>query len=143
MSRARRSGQILGCIILDVDHFKSINDRYGHLAGDEVLKDLGSLLEQAVRTYDVVGRYGGEEFVVLLPNTPMDEMNILAERIRSTVEHNIHVGSDLEKIPVTISLGITVLQASDTTTDDLVKRADAALYKAKENGRNRVETGPT
>ncbi len=141
--RSRRYGLSLSLIILDIDHFKSINDSYGHPAGDKVLKKLGGLLKDHVRVHDLPGRYGGEEFVILLPQTDLDGARILAEKLRSLVEATPFPIGRAQEIRVTISLGVARIDASRMTEPmALVKTADEALYHAKESGRNRVVTAP-
>jgi len=127
----------LGCIMLDLDYFKRVNDSKGHLAGDMVLKGVAKRLKDSVRPYDVIGRYGGEEFVVLLPDTNLEQSLIVAERIRNAMCcEPIDVSGD--QIPVTASLGVSCSNENDKGLNDLLKRADEGLYKAKEAGRNRV-----
>jgi diguanylate cyclase (GGDEF)-like protein len=128
---------MLGCIMLDLDHFKRVNDTKGHLAGDLVLKAVAQRLRESVRPYDVIGRYGGEEFVVLLPDTNLEQCLVVAERIRVSISHEPfeHEG---DPIPVTVSLGVSCTSENDQGVNDLLKRADEGLYKAKAAGRNRV-----
>lgn len=142
LNRAARKGGTLGCILFDIDHFKLVNDRFGHLAGDRVLMDLARLVKDSARTYDILGRYGGEEFLLVLPDTDLASAVLLAERLREKVMAGVEVRSDLafEK-QVTVSLGVACMQEGDKTIEQVIKRADDALYRAKENGRNRVETG--
>jgi diguanylate cyclase (GGDEF)-like protein len=128
------------CLIMaDVDHFKSLNDRFGHLMGDRLLQETATLISQAIRTADVAARYGGEEFAIILPRTDLAQAMILAARIRETLQHHpfdIH-GT---RITLTLSLGIArAPHPAMATADDLVAAADAALYEAKARGRNRVE----
>jgi diguanylate cyclase (GGDEF)-like protein len=131
---ARRLGKNLGCIMADIDHFKLVNDTYGHLKGDEVLKVVSLRLKQSIRAYDILGRYGGEEFIILLPDANLEQAWNFAERTRMKVrETKIH------DIGVTLSLGVTELQEGDQSIDDIIRRADEALYKAKNAGRDRVE----
>ena len=132
--RTQRYKKNLSVIMGDLDEFKSINDTYGHTAGDRVLKAVGGFLQKSVRDVDSVGRYGGEEFIMFLPETVKDAAFNLADRLRKGVAE-IEV-SGLP--PVTISLGIATFPDDGTTVDDLIKMADAALYTAKANGRNRV-----
>lgn len=134
LSLARRARQPLACLMLDLDHFKHINDRHGHPFGDEVLRSIGQLLGEASRNEDVVCRYGGEEFVILAPNTSAEAAAELAERVRSTIERftwNCR-GQDVK---VTCSVGVADLQHG---TPSVLELADAALYQAKHAGRNRV-----
>jgi diguanylate cyclase (GGDEF)-like protein len=133
---ARRTERPLACLMIDVDHFKSVNDRFGHTAGDLVLRTLGQTLTMQCRTEDIVCRYGGEEFVVLIPNTSAATAMVLAERIRAAVVHmNViyHAGN----IALTCSIGAADLASAGEAA--LVASADQALYRAKELGRNRVE----
>jgi diguanylate cyclase (GGDEF)-like protein len=131
------------CLIMaDVDHFKSLNDRHGHVAGDRVLRDVAALLGQTVRSSDVVARFGGEEFAIILPQTDIDQGSVLADRIRKVIEDH-PFDSDGLRLPVTISLGIAEApDSSIKTVEEFVAAADAALYRAKSRGRNRVERLP-
>ena len=144
LGRARRDGGALTCLMIDVDHFKQINDQYGHAAGDRVLKEVANRVDSQIRVTDVAARYGGEEFVILLPDTAGRAGGLLANRIRECVaEEPIDVGEG-ESVFVTASIGIS----SDTPARDandlralgaaLIERADVALYQAKSEGRNRV-----
>jgi diguanylate cyclase (GGDEF)-like protein len=135
--KARRLGADLGCIIADIDHFKSVNDTHGHLTGDEVLKEVSNRIKDSTRIYDVLGRYGGEEFLILLPDSDLEHAWHFAERVRMHVKTGGKTGHQ-----VTISLGVTSLQQGDQSIDDMIKRADEALYKAKNAGRDRVEWIP-
>ena len=134
--RARRKGTALGLLMMDVDHFKVVNDKYGHPAGDEVLRSIAQTLASMLREYDVGGRYGGEEFAVVLAETTPADMLKLAERIREKIEQLDDHGN-ATGIHVTISIGVAVLK-DDDTTETLLQRADTALYRAKEAGRNRT-----
>jgi len=134
--RARRKGTTLGLLMMDIDHFKVVNDNYGHPAGDEVLRSVGQILASMLRDYDVGGRYGGEEFAVVLAETTPADMVRLAERIREVIEQRQDHGN-ATGIHITISIGVAVLNDTDTT-ETLLQRADSALYKAKEAGRNRT-----
>ncbi|MEW5972667.1 MAG: diguanylate cyclase [Pseudomonadota bacterium] len=125
-------------LMLDVDHFKRINDTYGHLAGDEILRHLGHQLTTTLRTADIAARYGGEEFVILLPATSQDEALRLAARLREEVAGST-VFSDGQPLHYTLSLGLTALTAQDASLDVAIARADEALYRAKMGGRNRIE----
>lgn len=137
-SRATRYNIPLSCIMLDIDHFKSINDAFGHAQGDIVLKEITDVLRKSVRKTDIVARYGGEEFVVLLPHTDKEGAFIQAERIREAAKGNRCSGSNT-CIMVTVSLGVVTFPSQDiNSADDLVGRADNALYEAKRNGRNRT-----
>lgn len=133
----KRSSLLLG--ILDLDHFKRINDGYGHLAGDKVLKIIAGQLRKRLRASDFIARFGGEEFVILLPATPMDEGLALLERLREGIEQcPFHFKG--ERVTVTVSMGITLFTPGERS-DVVLKRADEALYRAKHEGRNRIEQG--
>ncbi len=135
---ARRFGQPLAALMLDVDHFKDVNDRYGHHVGDQVLRVLAERCASALRSIDVLGRYGGEEFAILLPGATRESAaTILAERIRQRVADD-PVPTDAGPVKVTVSVGVAAMDESTRHPDDLFKRADAALYEAKQAGRNRV-----
>lgn len=134
---ANRKSNHLSIIFLDIDLFKSVNDDYGHECGDIALISVANSIKDTLRSTDVVFRYGGEEFVVLLNDTPVDGAKIISERIRQNIEnHTIAYGMDVIKL--TVSLGISSLRGNDTP-DSLVKRADAAMYQAKKLGRNQVQ----
>jgi diguanylate cyclase (GGDEF)-like protein len=138
LRRAERYRDAFSCVILDVDHFKQINDKHGHAAGDSVLAFVGALLPKAVRSCDVVARWGGEEFVLALPSTPLQGAALVAERARHTLEHsNVKTPSGMH-VPVTASFGVAQLQPGENV-DQLIDRADRAMYAAKSSGRNRVE----
>jgi diguanylate cyclase (GGDEF)-like protein len=139
VDRARRYDSGLTMLLLDVDYFKQINDTAGHLAGDNVLRQLGALLEDAMRKVDVVARYGGEEFVALLPETSADGGVAFAERLRERIEAQEFTVSSERTVHLTVSIGIaTFPSARVESTEDLFARADEALYRAKSAGRNRV-----
>ncbi len=139
MARGNRQGSSTGVILADIDHFKRINDQYGHLAGDGVLKDFAVKIGSAVRPYDSVGRYGGEEFIVVLPDCDSLVAAGIAERMRRALEEEALETSE-GSINVTISLGVaSAVGDKQEITDDLIRRADEALYRAKSLGRNRVE----
>lgn len=137
--RAQRYGSPLTVAVLDLDHFKTINDTYGHATGDHVLINRAGLLEASVREVDTVGRLGGEEFAILMPGTPLSEAIQAIERIRQAFEqHPISDGEQL--IRSTASFGVAEYPGTDPTVDGLLAKADGALYLAKARGRNRVET---
>ena len=123
--------------MIDIDHFKSINDTHGHACGDEALRSVVRALQSMLRTTDILGRFGGEEFLVLLPELDEQGALIAAERLRAKVAANV-VEFEGKRLSPTISLGLA-LHAADETGDRLIARADEALYAAKRNGRNRVE----
>ena len=138
-SRSLRKRSPLSCILLDVDHFKAVNDELGHQAGDAVLVALGRILKEAVRGHDVVGRYGGEEFLAVLPETDAQGALMVAERIRSEMRRTRFEG--VEDRAVTASVGIAVLdpaEGEELGVQGLVARADEAMYAAKHAGRDRV-----
>jgi two-component system cell cycle response regulator len=137
VARTKRYNDVLSVILLDVDHFKHINDRRGHAAGDVVLSAVGKLLNQAVRTCDIVARWGGEEFVLVLPSTSLDGAGQVAERVRELLEGAGIEDGNGDPIPVTASFGVATY-ASGETLEQVVDRADRAMYLAKSGGRNRV-----
>lgn len=137
LARARRHGTALSLLIFDLDHFKQINDTYGHACGDAVLCQTVEVIQGRLRISDVLARIGGEEFVVLLPATGIDQARLLAERLRQAIaEHPFEHGS--QRIPVTASWGVATARSSDTNVDMLLDRADRGLYLAKHHGRNQV-----
>jgi diguanylate cyclase (GGDEF)-like protein len=134
---ARRFGQPLAAVMLDVDHFKSVNDRYGHAVGDQVLRALAERCRSALRSIDVLGRYGGEEFAIVLPGTHRQGAMVLAERIRARLADE-PVMTDAGPVRVTVSVGVAGMDNDTPNPGELFKRADSALYEAKQAGRNRV-----
>jgi diguanylate cyclase (GGDEF)-like protein/PAS domain S-box-containing protein len=142
MERWRRYGSRPSLIMLDGDHFKAVNDRYGHQAGDDVLKRIAAICKDAVRQVDVVARMGGEEFAVLLPETDLAAAKLVAERIRAGAEA-ASVEWDDTAISFTLSLGLVQAQSRDEAIGDLIRLADQALYRAKHNGRNQVVAART
>ena len=138
--RARRGGQAVAAIMADIDHFKLVNDNFGHLAGDAVLRAVAEKMLQRMRPYDAVGRYGGEEFLVVLPGCDRAGAEALADRLRLSI-CSAPFDTSEGLIPVTVSLGVAVTRAGEHDAAALVRAADQALYLAKENGRNRVEVG--
>ena len=147
LARARRERSSLICLMLDIDHFKRINDSWGHAAGDQVLRELAQRIESEVRASDVAARWGGEEFVILLPDTDADAGTSLAERIRKAVSAEPFPLPGGCNVPVTVSIGIAGMAPAEgdsdfkTIGDSLIARADVALYKAKAAGRDRVALG--
>lgn len=135
--RARRHGRPLSILMFDIDFFKRVNDQYGHLAGDYVLRELARVVQGRIRRDEVFARYGGEEFVIALPETPLEGAVSLAENLRARVAEHTFVFQG-ERIPVTVSIGAAVLAPDDKTATELVQRADEKLYEAKRGGRNRV-----
>ncbi len=145
LARSSRERTALVCLMVDVDHFKRINDRYGHLAGDEVLSQMAQCVDAVVRASDVSARYGGEEFVILLPGTELAAGHALAERIRRAVSAEpIRLRATAEAIAVTVSIGVAEYRPGEREDDlklageRLLARADLALYEAKAKGRNMV-----
>ncbi len=138
-TRARRHYRDLAVLMLDIDHFKSINDTYGHLTGDTVLRGLAMILQKRLRPIDRLGRYGGEEFCAILPETSLANAARIAEELRAIVESHVFV-ADESKLRVTISVGATALEANMEPLD-LYRIADECLYAAKRAGRNRVCAG--
>jgi diguanylate cyclase (GGDEF)-like protein len=142
LSRAEREEKCVGVIMADIDFFKKINDTHGHLAGDAVLRSTAGKMQSLMRSYDFIGRYGGEEFLVILPECCRECAAAFAERLRLCVSSD-SIDTSEGMIPVTISFGVAVSSKDRTRdVDSLVKAADEALYQAKENGRNRVEIAP-
>jgi diguanylate cyclase (GGDEF)-like protein len=134
--RARRHGRDLAVLMLDIDHFKKINDTYGHLAGDSVLRGLAAILQKRLRPNDRLGRYGGEEFCAILPETALPNAAKIGEELRALVEAHAFVADD-KRISVTVSIGAGCL-GEGMDTADLYRRADEMLYQAKRTGRNKV-----
>ena len=142
LDRARRYDLVLTLLMIDLDHFKSINDTHGHLVGDEVLRDVSGILQKEVRTVDIAARFGGEEFVVVLPETGEDGAITFAERVRVRIaERPVATGDGSEPLRITVSIGVAAFPSPGIDeVDDLIARADEALYRAKAEGRNRVRT---
>lgn len=136
-SRATRNSSNFAVLLFDIDHFKQFNDNYGHLVGDQVLRSVVSTLKPTVRQNDSIGRYGGEEFIVLLSDVDKDIALQVAERARKKFEDAGFMLED-SKLGLTVSVGVSIFPAHGTTWDGLVAQADQALYKAKENGRNQI-----
>lgn len=138
LARARRAQSGMCVVYIDIDHFKKINDTYGHQAGDEILKRISNIMNNHLRKSDVLGRIGGEEFAVLLPDTPGQAGELIANRLREDVQ-DTSIEYDGQVIPVTISLGVFFVpdpRAYDI--DELIRNADESLYEAKDTGRNKV-----
>jgi two-component system cell cycle response regulator len=139
IGNAEKSGRPLAFLILDIDHFKSINDRFGHDMGDEVLRDFATRISANIRGIDLACRFGGEEFVVVMPDTDVEFASLVAERLRRSVETTpFCISREPHKLNVTISIGIAGSEPDGDTADALLRRADQALYRAKREGRNRV-----
>jgi two-component system cell cycle response regulator len=137
--QASSRGKPLALMILDIDYFKSINDNYGHDAGDDVLREFAVRVRKSIRGIDLACRYGGEEFVIVMPETDLHVAGMVAERLRRSIAGEpfaVHKGT--KRIEVTISIGLTTLEQKGEAVADVLKRADTALYRAKHDGRNRV-----
>jgi diguanylate cyclase (GGDEF)-like protein len=138
LTRTMRYGRELSLLMLDLDHFKQVNDTYGHKVGDLVLKKLSEVCQSALRDVDIIGRMGGEEFAVLLPETGSEQAMQAAERLRTAIAcAHVPLGSGLP-LRFTASLGVTTLRETDANIDMLLNQADQALYQAKNEGRNRA-----
>jgi diguanylate cyclase (GGDEF)-like protein len=144
MDRARRYSTALSIMMVDIDRFKSVNDSLGHTVGDRVLCGVADALQEQLRQVDIIGRVGGEEFVVVMPETPLNEAMRVAERLRAAVAAmQVRTGRG-NHVSVTISAGVAMLDQNHfETPDHLLERADRALYHAKESGRNRCEAAPS
>lgn len=138
-SRCKRTGATMSIIIIDIDFFKSINDKFGHPVGDVVLREVCKIYKSCLRKENILCRIGGEEFAVLLPDSNRDAATVLAERIRQTQEKRAIVGKWKVAIKPTVSIGVSSLLAQDNSFNDLLSRADRALYQAKKGGRNQVK----
>jgi diguanylate cyclase (GGDEF)-like protein len=137
VARAERYQRPLAVLMIDVDHFKLYNDTCGHLAGDEVLRNIAAIFRGCLRESDCVGRYGGEEFLIILPETVADDAWRIADRIRSRLAEE-DFPTDSKPVKITISGGIATFPGNGRSPESLLKSADAALYQAKNHGRNRV-----
>jgi len=143
--RHQRTGSSLGVLMADLDHFKKINDTYGHLVGDTVLREIAERLQNSVRTYDFIGRYGGEEFLIIIPSCDPRGLRTGAERLRLAVSDR-PIETPVGPIPCTMSIGIASAPMAENGVSELealLKVSDEALYRAKDNGRNRVEIALT
>ena len=134
IKRARENNLPLSLMLFDIDHFKSVNDTYGHQAGDNILIEIASIVSNNIKSNDIFARWGGEEFILLMPNTPIEGAFSLSEKLRAMVEAHHFSYTD----SITASFGVAEFQADDNKTS-LFQKADDALYLAKKNGRNRVE----
>jgi len=143
IERSRRFGRVLALLMLDIDHFKSVNDRFGHQRGDEVLTELARRVTGSVRDIDTFARYGGEEFVLILPETNLEGGLAVAEKLRLATHRTPFRGEDAEGVPLTVSIGVACFPEHATSPEELLRAADEALYEAKLQGRDRVVTaGP-
>ena len=138
--RADRLGTPLSMMLIDIDHFKQINDTYGHPFGDQVLKRVAARMKASLRRYDILGRIGGEEFLIICPGATLEEAAVLAERIRIQI-NGVKVIDAGTECSITVSIGVTSFSTMEGTVDILMRKVDAALYKAKESGRDRVVAG--
>ncbi|TET39948.1 MAG: diguanylate cyclase [Dehalococcoidia bacterium] len=139
IKHANRYKEELSLIMLDLDHFKEVNDHYGHLTGDDVLESVATLVRQSIRDTDTAGRYGGEEFIIVLPKTDLPTALYVAERIREAIAAAEMRDSEGNVFSITVSQGLSSYEPGEDE-HSLISRADVALYRAKEGGRNRVET---
>jgi len=140
IERARRMNVSLSLGLIDLDNFKKINDTYGHSVGDEVLRRTADLLRNNLRAMDLIGRFGGDEFIILLPDTGIDQAVVISDRFLKELTAT-DIDTVVSKIRITATAGITQLLPNDKDINSIIRRADAALYKGKEAGRNRIETG--
>lgn len=136
-ARFQRYKRPLGLLMTDIDKFKSVNDTYGHDVGDEVIKAVAGILQASKRTTDIVGRLGGEEFAMVLPEATLDSAILAAERFRHLVANRVILAGD-QRVPITISLGVASADEQTTGIEEMLKQSDLALYEAKHTGRNRV-----
>ena len=141
INRAKRYKEDFSLSMLDIDHFKKVNDRYGHLIGDDVLEKIAALIRRNIRDTDIAGRYGGEEFIIILPQADLSSATVVAERIRNIIANAEMKDPAGNVFAVTVSQGLSGWEAGEDA-HSLISRVDEALYKAKENGRNRVEISP-
>lgn len=140
VNRVKRDKRTLTIAMLDIDKFKDVNDRYGHATGDAVLRNVAAAIRTQLRDYDFVGRYGGEEFILLLPGCEASDGWVIANRVRTKISSEpVRHGEFV--IPVTVSLGVVSTESVGVNASDLIEAADAAVYRAKANGRDRVEGG--
>ena len=137
LQRARRYRRFLSAVMMDIDHFKQINDNHGHAIGDHVLKEVADCCRQAMRKEDVLGRYGGDEFAIMLPESNLAATSQVAERLRQSIAQKT-IDTEVGPVTVTVSLGVITLDDQCSTLETLLAGADQALYVAKRGGRNRV-----
>jgi two-component system cell cycle response regulator len=138
LGKAHSQDRRLALMILDVDHFKAVNDTHGHDAGDLVLKEFSARLKRNIRGVDLACRFGGEEFVVLMPDTDQNQAEAVAERVRQAVAERAFEVPGGRSLWITVSAGVALRESDSDTAETLIKRADVALYRAKREGRNRV-----
>ncbi len=137
LQRSKKFSYFLSVLMIDIDHFKDFNDRFGHLVGDIIIKATSQSIRENIRQIDMLGRYGGEEFAVILPETDKKEALFVASRIREAV-FNKQIKAYDEDLKVTISIGVSVFPDDGGSQELLIEKADQALYRAKDNGRNQV-----
>jgi diguanylate cyclase (GGDEF)-like protein len=137
LERVRRHGSELSLCVVDLDHFKQVNDQYGHDMGDQVLKQVARLFVETLRHSDIVGRFGGEEFILLLPDTGIESALLVVERLRTRLQEEV-VESEDEKVSITATFAVTQVSNDDAAIEDVIRRADKGLYEGKAAGRNRV-----
>lgn len=137
LARCNRYSRALSLVLIDIDYFKKVNDSFGHLAGDHILKQLASTIKTRIRREDILSRYGGEEFSLLLPEVDLAGASTLAEKTRRVIEKH-RFEFDHQHIPVTVSVGVATVDGTQADAQDLIRAADAKLYEAKGAGRNRV-----
>lgn len=135
--RCRRHGAALVLGMIDLDHFKRINDNHGHDVGDKVLRFVAEVMQRPLRHSDILGRFGGEEFILILPDTSLQQAEAIAERMRQALENDALIQGDT-LIKVTATFGLTQVRAEDSDIQECVRRADEALYEGKRSGRNKV-----
>lgn len=140
LARYKRYDNDFSMLIMDIDHFKNINDTYGHLEGDKVLKELVRVISSRIRSSDIFGRIGGDEFGLLLLETSLEKVSNIAIQIRSACKAATIITDDNKEIKFTISIGLTETRKNDTNLDEIIRRADMALYKAKQAGKDKSET---
>jgi diguanylate cyclase (GGDEF)-like protein len=139
IQRADRYKHPLSLFMVDIDHFKSVNDTHGHTAGDLIIKAVANVIEELIREIDYSCRYGGEEFAIVLPETSLTEAGEIAERLRTTIEEKIFEINDGKKLSITISIGVSDFATGSESLEVLINRADSALYAAKDFGRNCIK----
>jgi two-component system cell cycle response regulator len=136
---AAHRGKAISLLVIDIDFFKAVNDTHGHDVGDQVLKEFSRRIRKNIRGIDMACRLGGEEFVLVMPETNMAEAYVIGERLRMAISgQDFSVADIAESLTITVSIGIAALEGADDSADALLKRADKALYRAKRDGRNRV-----
>nr|MBP7297209.1 GGDEF domain-containing protein [Acidobacteriota bacterium] len=138
IQRSLRYEKNLSILFIDIDNFKNVNDTYGHLVGSATLCEVGQIFGKQVRDSDVIVRYGGDEFVIILPETPLEGAQVIAERLRQRVEHFLFSGGRDLKLRLTVSIGIASFPEHSMTAEGLLQKADAAMYAAKEESKNKI-----